>query len=1777
MKQIIAILLCAMLMTSVFGAFIQISKVANEPEMLVLDPTLDDGTRYYQERDQLSWGLGFDIGSSGANIYSVAVGDMDNDGDLDIVSVEGDDDTNVRVWQNDGTPWGTWTSYVVGTANDFYGGLSIAIADIDNDGWLDIVVGDAFPSVYVWKNDGTPWDGGWTKNMVWEDSGFVFYNIQSVAVGDFDNDGWLDIASGESWDGGNTPQVRAFKNDGSPFVGTWPSVTMGVGADTGVNTVTVGDLDNDGCVDIISCDTACYVRGFQNDGTPFDAGWTGYVIGDRTAAWEEVRTVSVGDIDNDGWLDVVSGDYENRIYVWQNDGTPWNAAWVGTDISGDIGNDPDSVVVGDLDNDGYLDIVVGITSTQIVWVFENDHTPFSGTWEGINIGTPGSDIHTVAIGDLDNDGDLDIVSGHHDPGKDIYIWKNTLIHRNMPFDSSIDIGGVGDIIVALAAADLDNDGDLDIITGDASFGIDIWENDGTPWGTWTNTTVGDFGAPITDIMEIIVGDFNNNGMVDIISFCDWTGDVWLWENDGTPFNGAWAGTLIADDTGGTDWIYTAAVGDLDNDGDLDFVTGAGDCNIRVWNNSGAGFFSHYVIGSTGSERPLDIALGDLDNDGWLDIICGDRTDNLTIWKNDGTPFAGVWANITIDNLGNNVNCVAVGDLDNDGWLDISTGDQTGNVTIWENDETPFTGSWNNVTLDTFGDINGLAIADLNNDGWLDILKNDMGMASLENDGTPWNGFGATTELGIGGVMDDIITGDLDNDGDLDIACLDNIAQSILVGQNIGAQVSETVTDISSGFHDGGADDLMKIIVTHNGIPGDSDIELATWRFTFYRDDGTTDLTDTEMSDFFANYYIYLDNGDGIWELITDTIVATGTSTYNIAAFSFTDGDANVQIAQGNPRTYFFVTEMTATPSNASINSFRAQFDPDGATISGNDFFDDMESGSSKWITGGTNCDWELGAPTSGPGAAYSGSNVSATNLTGNYASSMDAWIQTANLKHLSYTPATLNFYHWFNSEAGWDYGYVEISTTNGASWIQLGSSYDGILGGWSLQTRDLSPYVGEDILIRFRLYSDGGTEAPGWYIDDVEILGCGPGGFNEVEDASSDKIVSVVATSATLTNAITISIADPEPNGDFATACLITPGSYSGSVSGTDLNDYYKLILTEAGQTVYVNNTVGAELEINLILYNETQTEKDSDYFISGGVARVDWCFEIPQTIYILVQRNSGAGIYNMTVEVLSQNDAYSGEDAGNDFGNATPVTPGTYLNNFLKIEDYNDYYKLTLTEAGQIVYVNVTVGIELGINLLLYNETQAEKDADYFISGGVARVDWCFETAQTVYIYVGRDSGEGIYNMTVEVLSQNDTYSGGDAGNDFGVATPITPGTYLNNFLKRGDIDDYYELILAGAGQTVYVNATVGIEPGINLLLYNETQAEKDADWFISGGVARVDWCFETAQTVYIYVGRDSGEGIYNMTVEVLSQNDTGSGGDAGNGFATATPITPGIYLNNFLKREDSEDYYKLVLTEPGQVVYVNTTIGIEPTINLYLYNETQEEKDSHWGVVDGVARVDWCFEIAQTIYIRVGRNSGEGIYNMTVDVLSQNDTYSGGDAGNNFATATPVSPGTYLNNFLKTEDNNDYYELTLTGAGQTVYVNATIGINPTINLFLYNETQTEKDADWLISGGVARVEWTFPTAQTIYIYVERSSGEGYYDMEIAISGIEDTTPPTIISTTPTNGEVNVSVASGMVIIEFSEPMDTTVTGFATNLPGASGAWDGTGMWFIVSYTALA
>ncbi len=157
-------------------------------------------------------------------------------------------------------------------------------------------------------------------------------------------------------------------------------------------------------------------------------------------------------------------------------------------------------------------------------------------------------------------------------------------------------------------------------------------------------------------------------------------------------------------------------------------------------------------------------------------------------------------------------------------------------------------------------------------------------------------------------------------------------------------------------------------------------------------------------------------------------------------------------------------------------------------------------------------DWEWGAPTSGPGSGHSGTKVWATKLAGNYSNSSNSRLETDGIDLYSVSQATLTFWSWYSFEGTstfYDGGNVKASLDGGPfNLITPVDGYDGTISTsnaaipgeqgftgpstgnfWHQEVFDLTPYAGHKVQLRFHFGSDGSVTYPGWYIDDLTVVG----------------------------------------------------------------------------------------------------------------------------------------------------------------------------------------------------------------------------------------------------------------------------------------------------------------------------------------------------------------------------------------------------------------------------------------------------------------------------------------------------------------------------------------------------------------------------------------------------------------------------------------------------------------------------------------------------------------
>ena len=406
-------------------------------------------------------------------------------------------------------------------------------------GGLGTEIGFLTDISYVWQFRAETTGGQSTFGGSWQDFGLSISNSADVALGDLDGDGDLDAFTANFFvsflepEGSAQPNKVWLNDGGGIFTGGWQQDPSAGPLDYPEgSSVYLGDLDGDGDLDAFVANYAGQPnKVWLNDGSG-NFSDSGPDLGDAYS-----QDVCLGDLDADGDLDAfVANEGPNK--VWFNDG-----AGGFSDSGQELGNSQDSgVSLGDLDGDGDLDAFVANSGDpDAVWL--NDG---SGVFTSSGQDLGGSLSSGVSLGDLNGDGHLDafVANGDSQPNK---VWLNDGNGDGLFTDSGQALGDSKSESVALG--DLDGDGDLDAFVGNYYEQPDkIWTNNGT--GTFTTGQ----SLGISETENVSLGDLDGDGDLDaFVATFDLAKEggvdaVWM---NGTPSLVPAAPDLVAGITGDT--------------------------------------------------------------------------------------------------------------------------------------------------------------------------------------------------------------------------------------------------------------------------------------------------------------------------------------------------------------------------------------------------------------------------------------------------------------------------------------------------------------------------------------------------------------------------------------------------------------------------------------------------------------------------------------------------------------------------------------------------------------------------------------------------------------------------------------------------------------------------------------------------------------------------------------------------------------------------------------------------------------------------------------------------------------------------------------------------------------------------------------------------------------------------------------------------------------------------------------------------------------------------
>jgi hypothetical protein len=787
-------------------------KVGNTPISIVTGDFNGDGIADLAVTNQLSNSVSVLLGNkdgsfqdavnypAGMDTFGLTAADLKRDGHLDLVATNtGDQSLSLLFGNKDGTfqktvPLGSGTSP-----------FAVATGDFNGDGVPDLALADVGPnatgndvSILLGRGDGTY-------------AAPVRYGVGSgpfsLVLGDFTGTGILDIATANK----NTNDVSILLGRGD---GTFqPEVRYAVGK--APVAIAVGDFNGDGTPDLLVADgeaddkgtyTVSLLEG-RKDGT------FGKEV--RVALRKKPTALAVGDFTADGNLDFATANTDSNdvsVYLSNGDGTFRD----GGDFQ--VGHKPVSLVAGDFTGNGILDLATANNDSNDVSVLMGRG---DGTFQPEKRFGVGFRPSYLTPGDFNGDGRLDlaVVNGGNGDAATLRGSEDVSVllgKGDGTFQPEIRVA-VGGFPSTLAAADLNHDGHVDIVTANKT-SIDVTVLLGQGDGHFQGATEVGVGASPSAIVR---ADLNGDGIPDLITVNRDTNDVSVLLGNGD-------GTFQPEKRFAVGLAPVAiARGDFNGDGRIDLaVANSGSNDVSVLLGLGDGNFAKEVRYAVGS-APDGIVTGDFTGDGHLDLAVANSGSNdvsVLLGKGDGT-FTTRKETFAV---GSHPSAIVPADFDGDGKLDLATSNlNDGDVSVLRgNGDGTFQSQKRYAVADKAGaKPSSLVVGDFDGDGNPDLATANSGFKNLSVLLNRGNGtFQNAKSYDTGNPPNAIVTDDFNGDGILDLATANASTSdiSVLLGKGDGTFQEDHRFDRNSvGLGTG-----PSALVTGD-FNGDGNLDLAT--------------------------------------------------------------------------------------------------------------------------------------------------------------------------------------------------------------------------------------------------------------------------------------------------------------------------------------------------------------------------------------------------------------------------------------------------------------------------------------------------------------------------------------------------------------------------------------------------------------------------------------------------------------------------------------------------------------------------------------------------------------------------------------------------------------------------------------------------------------------------------------------------------------------------------------------------------------------------------------
>ncbi len=730
-------------------------------------------------------------------ISVASAGDVNGDGFSDVIigawyyDDESDQEGRAFVYHGSASGLSTTPNIFFDETDEFFAefGYSVASAgDVNGDGYSDVIIGTPkyTDGANTWEGRAFVYHGSATglsatPNSILDDANqaFAFFGFSIASAGDVNGDGYSDVIIGAQTytDGANSQEGRAFVYHGSATglsatPDSTPDDANQASARFGTSVASAGDVNGDGYSDVI-------IGAFwYDDGANTDEGKAFVYFGSATGlsatpnstpddanqadAYFGISVASAGDVNGDGYSDVIIGaySYDDGTYVAEGRAFVYHGSAAG--LSTTPNNSPDDADLADV-NFGYS---------------------------------------VASAGDVNADGYSDVIIGapQYDEGANANVGRVYVYHGSTTGLAATPNSTLDEIDQALAyfgwsvasAGDVNGDGFSDVIVGASQYDEGAFINEGrafiyhgsvTGLSLTANSTPDDadqagahFGISVAS-----AGDVNGDGYGDVIIGAYLFDDTFSDEGVAFVYHGSASGLSAtpnsmcddADQLNANFGISVSSAGDVNGDGFSDVVIGANSYDA-VFANEGRAFVYHgSAVGlpATPNSTPDDAnqlnanfgcsvaSAGDVNGDGYSDVIIGANSYD-DVFANEGRAFvyygsaAGLpgTPDITLDGA-NQLNAIfgnsvaSAGDVNGDGYNDVIVGAyqyddgfvNEGLAFVYHGSAGGLSATPNSI-LDDADQVNAFfgvsvsAAGDINGDGYSDVIIGAYGYTDMGNVG-----------------------------------------------------------------------------------------------------------------------------------------------------------------------------------------------------------------------------------------------------------------------------------------------------------------------------------------------------------------------------------------------------------------------------------------------------------------------------------------------------------------------------------------------------------------------------------------------------------------------------------------------------------------------------------------------------------------------------------------------------------------------------------------------------------------------------------------------------------------------------------------------------------------------------------------------------------------------------------------------------------------------------------------------------------------------------------